>query len=459
MMHARDACKGWLALSAGVALATACGQDPSEYGPSGTIGLEVERPELMPVVDAPKYTGSNAYVVEAQALHRTGLDFHKNVIVRTCGPTDGVCHNQKEYPDLHTASYFLDAVNKPCNVQPGDWAAVYDGCEQTGDRISIGESNQVEIGWVDYITGENDYNDERQPTVDSPGLHISLQTPLKLEGDRNRTWGRALFHTSVIDDGKVVELSDGQFETEWFLIEGGMHLVGEVPQYRAEAASNLLASGGISQGDMNRNGVFGARQSTPLSMLRPGSPERSYLIGRLRGELAGESIPGTRMPLANEPLTIADMLALFCFVESLPQEMNGIYDLNSPINYEDCSYSADPEGLNLLGNGATWLGRVQPLLVANCGGCHGAEAPQGGLDVVSEGAYERLLGNATQNADMPLITPGDPSQSYLWLKLTGAEGMLGLAMPLDAEFVPRILPDGALSDIRTWIENGAAAEE
>ncbi len=446
----------WLAATMAL-MSVGCGQDASEYGPKGTLDLKTEFPELMPVVDAPPYTGDDPYVLEAQRLHPTGLQLHKNVIVRTCGPTQGVCHNQKEYPDLHATSYFLDSVSAPCNVQPGDWAAVYDGCEQPGDRVSLGDSRKVEIGWMDYINGDSDYDDENIPGLDSPGLHIQLQSAIDIGDGRSRTWGRATFHRSEVDDGNVVELSGEQLETEWFLLEGGTHLVGEVPGYRADQVAALMDSS-ISQGDMNRNGVYGARSATPLSMLKAGAPEESYLIGRLRGELSGEVIPGTRMPLANEPLTIADMLALFCLVEGLPTTMDGIYDLNSPINYQDCSYSSDPEGLNLLGNGATWLGRVQPLLVANCQGCHGAEAPLGEFDVVSEGLYERLLGTSTQ-VDMPFITPGEPAQSYLWQKLTAAEGIVGLAMPLDAELQPRVLPEGALADIETWILNGAAAEE
>ena len=39
-----------------------------------------------------------------------------------------------------------------------------------------------------------------------------------------------------------------------------------------------------------------------------GSPETSYLIARLRGVMENEEIPGSRMPLANPPLTIAEML-------------------------------------------------------------------------------------------------------------------------------------------------------
>ena len=70
----------------------------------------------------------------------------------------------------------------------------------------------------------------------------------------------------------------------------------------------------------------------------------------------------------------------------------------------------------------SWLGRVQPLLESNCGGCHGGASPQGGLDLISEGAYERLLAPSVQMPDVPLINPLDPEGSYLYQKIVGAEG-------------------------------------
>jgi hypothetical protein len=439
------------------ALAAACSPEASEYGPDGKIGFEPARPKLAPLADAPDYTGSNEFVMEAQSLHRTALDLHRNVIVRTCGPTNGVCHNQKEYPDLHTPAHLLEAVNAPCNVQPGDATKVFDGCEVAGDRLALGESHEVEIGWVNYITGEAEDWDKKAPGAESPGLHIRLQSPIQL-GDQNRTWGAARFIRTFVENNELSDTTYERYDTAWYLIDGGNELVGQVQEYQVDRINELLATG-ITQGDMNRNGVFGARASAPFSLLRAGDPEQSYLIGRLRGELKGQKIPGTRMPLANQPLSIADMLGLFCFVEGLPKEINGVYDLDSEINYADCTWSSDPEGLNLLGNGATWLGRVQPLLETNCGGCHGGEKPQNGFDVLSDGLYERLLGNSTQSTTMPFVTPGDPTQSYLWLKLTSAMGMIGAGMPLNSDNMVTPLPEGALSDIQTWIMNGAKANE
>ena len=76
-----------------------------------------------------------------------------------------------------------------------------------------------------------------------------------------------------------------------------------------------------------------------------------------------------------------------------------------------------------------------------------------------DGAYERLLGMSTQVTTMPFVTPGDPANSYLWLKLNAADGIVGAGMPVDPLAGVRTLSSGALTDIQTWIMNGAKAED
>jgi hypothetical protein len=437
----------------------ACGSDLEIQRPTGTLTYEPDRPELMPGGEVPVYSGTNEYVLQAQSQHRTGLELHRNVVIRTCGPTGGVCHNRKEYPDLHTPANFLNAVGAPCNVQSGDYSAVYDGCEQPGDRLKLGDEAEVEIGYVNYIPGpEEEYGDDFVPTAETPGLHLYLQAPLTGGGDRRRTWGAGHFIRSFVNNGNVDNVAYERFETQWHYLEDGKHLFGVVREYQVDRVMRLLDVG-VEQGDMNRNGVFGARSREPFKLLEPGKPEASYLIGRLRGQLGDEKIPGTRMPLANDPLTIPDMLALYCFIENLPTSADGVIDFETPINYETCRWSADPEGLNLLGSGASWLGRVKPLIEANCGGCHGGSEPQGDLALLGDGMYETVLGMSKQKVDMPLITPGDPANSYLWLKLNADASITGLGMPVDPLAGVRKLSDGALADIETWIMNGALEED
>jgi hypothetical protein len=443
------------------ALLWSCGADFTEEGLGTEIGFEPQRPAA--AADAPAvspYTGQDANVLEAQARLRTGLDLHRKVVTRTCSPNGGVCHNRKEYPDLHTPANFLGAIGAYCNVQPGEETSVYDGCERTGDRLRLNGQmdREIEIGHIINVPGEfAEYNNEDKPTVESAGLHIFLHDPIP--GDRDEVWtGGQFIRTFVREDGEVQDIAYATYETRWWILGDRKHLYGEVREWQIDRVNNLL-SVGIVQGDANRNGVFGARKAAPIRMLMPGKPEESYLIARLRGTIKGDKVPGSRMPLANQPLTIPEMLALFCFVEGLPP-LGQTPDLTWPIDYKNCSYSTDPENLNLLGEGVTWERRIRKILEANCGGCHGGDNPDAGLNLLGEGTYERLLTASSQKPDMPLITPGDPTKSYLWLKITAdTDNIVGAPMPIDPLQGTRKLTEAELGDIQTWITNGAVEDQ
>ena len=444
-----------LVLAAGLAL-PGC-RDFVDYN-SGRIDFEPERPELEENPEVEPYSGEDAIVLTAQERFPTGLDVHKKVIWRTCTPNGGVCHNRKEYPDLRTPASFASAFSAPCNVQPGEAASVFDGCERPGDRLRFGnDGEEIEIGWVEYVGGDwTGLQGNQMAEPDTPGLHIHLARALP--GDNNGFFGNANFVRSFVDDqGEVQESTCERFATNWWRVGDSTHLVGRVPDYQIQEVQNLLEVG-IVMGDANRNGVYGAQQGPPVSMLEPGDPVGSYLIGRLRGELHGESVPGSRMPLANAPLSIDEMLALFCLVEGFP-EGGDDSTLTGPIDYNACSFAENPEDLNLLGDGVTWERRIKLILEFNCGGCHNETSPQGGLTLLGDGVYERLLGPSMQVPEIPFITPGEPENSYLYLKLIGDDRAVGLQMPYNPLTGEGSLGTAELADIETWIVNGAIEDE
>ncbi|MCA9705992.1 MAG: hypothetical protein KDK70_09115 [Myxococcales bacterium] len=407
------------------------------------------------------YAGDDEIVLLAQERFPTGLDLHKKVIWRTCTPNGGVCHNRKEYPDLHTPANFAEAFSAPCNVQPGEFDAVYDGCERPGDRVRFDgygfASDEVEIGWVQYLVGESEDYGDAEPPADAPGLHIQLASPMG--GDNASAYGTVDFIRSFVDEaGLVQESAYASYRTNWWLSSDRTHLFGRVQEYQVEDVQELVGVG-IVMGDANRNGVFGSHMAPPVSMLEPGDPYGSYLIARMRGEIhGGDPVPGSRMPLANPPLTVDEMLALFCLVEGFPAGGDDAM-LSGPIDYNACSFSTNPDQLNLLGNGVTWESRVKLILEFNCGGCHNEADPQGGITLLGEGVYERLLEPSSQMSDMNLIEPGDPLRSYLYLKLIGDDSILGQQMPYNPLTGEGSLSQAEISDIETWIINGAIENE
>ncbi len=442
--------------------AAACG-DETPLSTEGKIGFDPDRPEIGDPDDVEPYTGDNEIVLEAQENYRTGIEFHQKVIWRTCTPNGGVCHNNKEYPDLRTPANFADAFGKACNVQPGEYQSVWDGCERPGDRFEIAgggfDLSPTELGWIEYIPGEppeEGYGDGELPPEDAPGLHIHLANPIP--GDRTNGYGPGEFSRFFVTDGEILDSVYFTFDTRWWVLPGRTHVIGDVRQYQADTVQELI-SVGVVMGDHNRNGIFGAREDDPHQLLEPGSPEDSYLVGRLRGIMHQEEIPGSRMPLANQPFSVADMLALYCLIEQFPENGDDTV-LTNPIDYKNCSYSVSPESLDLLGAALTWDTRVRELLGQNCWGCHSDVDPQAGLDLKSEGAYDRLVtGYSTQVPDLKFIEPGDPMRSYLYLKIIGDDTIEGKQMPINPLQGENALPQPVIDDIQTWIVNGAVENE
>jgi hypothetical protein len=440
------------------ALLLGCGGYEPYKGPQIDIPFDENRPEQVAPREVTPYAGSNAFVLEAQLKMPTGVDLQRKVILRTCGPTNGVCHNQKEYPDLHTVGTFAAAINAPCNLQPGSYLSVYDRCERLGDRFKLAEHSvfrENEVGWFEVIVGAHEeYNEGNPPAKDAPGLHLHLREPVQMATGRGH-WGTGTFIRNFINaDGEVQALSFANYNTRWWVLGDGRHLFGEVPDYSRERVDELLTVG-IIQGDQNRNGKFGALEGKSVPLINPGKPEESYLVARLRGHMQGELIPGTRMPLANQPPSVPDMLAMMCFIERLDPTAT-TWNLSSAIDYANCTYSANPEALSLVGAGVKWSERVWPILQSSCGGCHGGTNPQAGLDLLSAGAWGRMQSFSAQNPALKLIDPGRPEKSYLWLKLAGDGSISGSRMPLDPlGSGSRSLPQDQLDSIQTWILAGA----
>ena len=442
------------------ALPLACGGAAPALPDPGTIPFEPERPAPATTSPTPIYTGPDEDVRGAQLTYPTGLDLHRKLVMRTCSGSNGVCHNQKEYPDLHTEATFLEAIGAPCNVQSGNWTGVFNRCERLGDRIRFAEPAlaENEIGWFELIPGETPQG--APPDASTPGLHLYVHDAVPGTQARMGTTG-TFVRNFVNDAGNVQALAFASYRTQWWVLDdpaGGARrqLFAEVSAGQRDTVEGLAASG-IVQGDQNRDGTYGARTGTRVPLINPGKPEESYLVARLRGRMGTQSIPGTRMPLANQPPSVRDMLALMCFIEGLDPAA-GQWSLESSIDYTRCSYSADPRALNLAGEGASWSTGVLPILQSYCGGCHGGDSPQAGLNLLgdSHDVYLRLMKPSSQQPTLALVQPGSLAKSYLWLKLSGDGSITGARMPIRPLDGNSALPADALNNLQQWMEFGAS---
>ena len=99
--------------------------------------------------------------------------------------------------------------------------------------------------------------------------------------------------------------------------------------------------------------------------------------------------------------------------------------------------------------------RVQAeVFTPTCGvtGCHlgPASLAQEGL-VLSGDAYPNIVGvRANQNPSIFRVTPGDPTNSYLWRKITSGQPIVGERMPQTGS-----ISDAQRQLITDWILRGA----
>jgi hypothetical protein len=213
----------------------------------------------------------------------------------------------------------------------------------------------------------------------------------------------------------------------------------------------------ISIGDPNRNGTYGAELGGKI--IKPGDPQRSYLLRRLTDPNAGPLMPRANCCFWTKPA----LRALWCWVAGLDDTgANALaaidYDSYPPspavdLLYPDPGPECESSGLCPIEaagdpNEPTFPSIYTNILVPKCGGegCHDRE-PAGYVDMRSEqAAYDTLL---------PKVVPGDPASSVLYQRLFDA------TCPAPCRTMPLgrpVLPDADRDLIGQWITDGALRE-
>ncbi len=221
----------------------------------------------------------------------------------------------------------------------------------------------------------------------------------------------------------------------------------------------------VELGDPNGDGVFGATLGGAL--IKPGKPLLSYLFLRISAPLVtGPSPPRDQrvhtstvveqqMPIANFQYWDATnaSLALWCWISTMKDDAS---NADGPIDYAHCDTSAITPITH-----QTWRGRhVYPRLrghpepvVRGALPLHGHQA----ADHALPGEPRHRLRDAARpprhrplREQAPLRDPNDPTQSYLYLKVSEKTPPSGGQMPLSAP-----LSAGVIADVQTWIAQGA----
>jgi hypothetical protein len=256
-----------------------------------------------------------AMVTEARAKFPRLIDLHHGVIARTCSPNPGVCHQANNYPDMHTAGNFLALVKAPCNVQIPDPAQGWDACESKADKVRVG-STLTDIAWIEKKSAGR-WRIAFRDAAPSTGMEpLEVYTP-----DRETVFAPPL------EWQLQLALTAGQKEADL--------AVGISDPFITAFSDSVLLR--VVGGDPNRNGVWGAEDASIArgALVEPKSLATSYLWGRITG-----SVPGTRMPLANQPLSSSEYVAIACWIEGLDAAPPP--SAEDPIRYDDCSFAQNP---------------------------------------------------------------------------------------------------------------------
>lgn len=116
---------------------------------------------------------------------------------------------------------------------------------------------------------------------------------------------------------------------------------------------------------------------------------------------------------------------------------------------DDTLFGVLPEGATDTGDPVVlspdYAADVEPIWLDHCAGCHTDGGASGDL-ALDAGEAALVSVAASQVPSLALVEPGDPERSYLWQKVTGADGIEGRPMPFGAP-----LSAGHLGTVEAWI--------
>jgi hypothetical protein len=380
---------------------------------------------------------------------------------RTCGPNNGVCHDNKQYPDLQTATGLLESVNQRCNQLRDDPATLDNLCEPSGDMLQIG-TFQARIG---FITARPD-------AVNPTSIEVTLAEAIPAGATTDDVavlrQREMLPAVSLAVPSSAVTLSPGAKIVTLDLGELGMAdglTAGKsLADFFLPAKHIAGAADEIELGDPNGDGLFGATLGGAL--IKPGKPLLSYLFLRISAPLVTgpdhhetsvltSTTVEQQMPIANYQYWDATNanLALWCWISTMKDDAS---NADGPIDYAHCDTSKIAPITHQTGEAITYSHVYESILRPSCAvPCHtsGTKQPTTFLMDDPGTTYETLLGlqgAGPSESKLPFVTRNDPSQSFLYLKVSDKAPPSGARMPLSGP-----LTDSAIAEIQTWIAQGA----
>jgi hypothetical protein len=95
---------------------------------------------------------------------------------------------------------------------------------------------------------------------------------------------------------------------------------------------------------------------------------------------------------------------------------------------------------------------IQPIFDLHCTSCHNGGNPSAGLNLSAANSIANLVNvTSTEDGTKKRVVPNNANNSYLFQKINGSPGIIGVQMPKNA--AP--LSAGDKANIQTWINTGA----
>jgi hypothetical protein len=150
-------------------------------------------------------------------------------------------------------------------------------------------------------------------------------------------------------------------------------------------------------------------------------------------------------------IVLLSSVVLGCNARSSPAEDGGV-DRPKAIDARAAVCSSADGGSDVVA-----FAQIQQIFTDNCIFCHAAGSP---LNLTAGLSWNDLVGQAAPPPDScggTLVVPGDPTDSYLYVKLSSPMPCYGSQMPL-GEFFAEPLPSCVVAMVGRWIEEGAPSD-
>lgn len=342
-------------------------------------------------------------------------------MLQTCALNAGVCHNGSTYPDMHDLAAVKALIASPCGLSAD--TTFPNACEPAGDRL-VAAGVDAEILRVDF-----------DAVAQMATIHTSSDVAL---GPFT-----AVTITRVLPGGGIFNAMDASSATASAASARAVvvSLANATAAARAFFRPQLpLREDHVHEADVNHDGIAG--HATGYQEIVPGEPERSYVVARLWDTALNPELMPRQCRAWNDEVTHA----LGCWVSGLQTDASGaVTNFDADIDYATCTFQLGVPGR--CGSGLS----AGDILDGQCAGCHGATKPAQGLDLRASAFRANTVGKASsEDPTTPLVSPGHPEASYLYLKVTGDPGIHGAKMPQGGA-----LTQPQLDALSAWIASGA----